>query len=73
MKAADWTKVYKNYNGKWVAVDPETSQNVPVVVATGRTLQEVLDNAAKNGWEHPLVAQIPKKVYPIVGGYRIVE
>lgn len=73
MKAADWTKVYKNYKGKWVAVDPKTSQTVPVVLASGKTLREVLDKAAKKGYKHPLVDQIPKEILPFVGGFQLVK
>ncbi|TSC90042.1 MAG: hypothetical protein G01um10145_473 [Microgenomates group bacterium Gr01-1014_5] len=73
MKAADWTKVYKNYKGKWVAVDPDTDQTVPVVVASGKTLQEVLDRAAKKGYEHPLVDRIPREIIPFVGGFHLVK
>lgn len=73
MKAADWTKVYKNYKGKWVAVDPETSQTVPVVIACGKSLREALDKAAKKGYEHPLVDHIPKEILPFVGGFCLVK
>ena len=69
MKAIDMKKVYKNYKGKWVALEGPDSNKV---VAAGWTLNEVLDKAKKKGFDLPLVTQIPKKVLPIVGPFTII-
>lgn len=66
MKALDMTKVYKDYKGKWVALEGPNSNKV---VAAGKTLNEVLKKAKQKGFDLPLVTQIPKRILPIVGPY----
>lgn len=70
MKAIDMTKVYKEYKGRWVALEGPTSNKV---VASAETLDEVLKKAKKRGFDLPLVTQIPKKVLPIVGPFAFTE
>lgn len=64
MKALDMTKVYKNYKGKWVALEGPTSNKV---IASAKTLEEVLEKAKQKGFDLPVVTQIPKEVLPIAG------
>ena len=66
MKAIDMKKVYRDYKGKWVALEGPGSNKV---VASAKTLTEVLRIAKKKGFDLPLVTQIPKKILPIVGPY----
>lgn len=66
MKAIDMTKVYSNYKGKWVVL---RSPNSNRVVAYGKDLKKVVEVAKKMGVSIPVVAQIPKKVLPIVGPF----
>lgn len=63
MKALDWTKIYKKYKGKWVALKDDEQ----TVVASGETLKEVMQKSQKKGIGHPMVTQIPHEVLPIVG------
>ena len=67
MKALDMTKVYRDYKGKWVALEGPNSNKV---VASGKTLEEVLTKAKRKGFNLPMVTQIPRKVVPIVGVYQ---
>lgn len=69
MKAIDMTKIYSNYKGKWVALEGPKSTKV---VASGKTLKEILQKAQKKGVALPLVTQIPKEVLPFVG-YCIIK
>lgn len=64
MKTIDMTKVYNNYKGKWVALKGPSSNEV---VASAKTLKDVLQKAQKKGVALPVVAQIPKEILPIVG------
>ncbi len=64
MKAIDMKKVYQEYKGKWVALDGPNSNNV---VASGKNLKKVVEEAQKKGITLPVVAQIPKEILPIVG------
>lgn len=64
MAAIDWTHIYKKYKGLWVALKgPQENE----VVATGKTLKEIIEKAEKKGVKHPLVTQVPKHLLPIVG------
>lgn len=64
MTAIDMKKVYRDYKGKWVAFDKPNSNKV---VASGKNLKKVVEEAKRKGIEIPIVAQIPKKLLPIVG------
>ena len=70
MKAIDMTKVYKEYKGKWVALEGPNSNKV---VASGKDLKKVVDTAKKRGIDLPVIAQIPKKILPLVGSSRILN
>lgn len=67
MPAIDMTKIYsnKNYKGNWVALRSFISN--PEVIAHAKTLKETLKRAGQNGFEHPVIMQIPKKIVPIIG------
>lgn len=61
--------IYKKYKGLWVAIiNWETK---PKVVASAKTLKTAMDKAQKKGYSIPLMTHIPRKVLPIVGGWRI--
>lgn len=59
----DFTKIYKSYKGKWVALSPDENK----VLAAGNTLKKILDSAKKKGHTHPIVMKIPPSVVPYVG------
>lgn len=59
----NWTNIYKKYKGLWVALKNDKK----TVVASAKTLKEVLNKAQKKGIEHPFVTQIPRKILPFVG------
>jgi hypothetical protein len=62
--AIDWTSLYETYKGKWVALkDDEVT-----VIASGSKLRDVLSDAKKNGYEHPIVTKVPKKDVVYIGG-----
>ena len=57
--ALNWSKIYKSYKGRWVALREAGDPNV---LSSGKTLGEVLKKAEKKGFQNPLVFQVPKKV-----------
>jgi len=69
MPAIDMTKIYgnKNYKGNWVAINSDTYEIKPEVIAFGKTLNAVLEKAKRKGFNLPLITRIPKKILPIVG------
>jgi hypothetical protein len=55
--AKNWTKLYKDYAGLWVAL----KSNETTVVASGKRLNSVLAEARQQGCDQPIVTKIPKK------------
>jgi len=63
MAAIDWTKIYKIYRGKWVALmDDEIT-----VISAGKTLEETSQKAKKKGFKDPIFMNVPKRLLPFVG------
>lgn len=56
MKAIDWTQMYKDYPGKWVAL----AGDQVTVLASGRTLHSALTKAEKKGYKSPIMNYVPK-------------
>jgi hypothetical protein len=59
----DWTELYRDYAGKWVALkdDEET------VIASGETLEEAQERATEKGAEDPIFTRVPEESLPFVG------
>ena len=66
MKAIDWTHIHKKYKGLWVGLkdDEET------VVASGNTINEVMEKANKKGYPQPILYKVPTKLTYFVGAFR---
>jgi len=64
--AIEWTPLFEQYKGLWVALkdDEET------VVGSGKTLQEVLEEAMNNGYDEPIVTRMPLDLIPFVGAFQ---
>ena len=52
-------KVYRDYKGKWVALEGPTSNKV---VASAKTLKKAMEEAEKKGYKLPMMMQVPKKM-----------
>jgi len=63
MAVIDCTKIYKKYKGKWMALKDDEQ----TVVASGKTLKEVMQRSQKKGLYHPVITQVPREILPIVG------
>jgi len=50
----DFLWLSKTYAGKWVALDPDTSE----VIASGSSAQEVLDKANQAGVKEPVITDV---------------
>ena len=61
--AIDWTKIYKKYKGRWVAL----KEDEKTVVASGRSAKEAWDKAQKIGYKKPILTKMPPKLLPYVG------
>lgn len=61
--AIDWTKIYKQHRGKWVAFKTDEQ----TVVASGNTAKEAMQKAHQSGYEKPILARMPDKLVAYVG------
>ena len=61
--AIDWTKIYEEYKGLWVALmDDELT-----VVASGKTAKEAWEKARAKGYKKPILTRMPEKLVTYVG------
>jgi hypothetical protein len=61
--AIDWTNIYEQYKGLWVAL----KEDEQTVVGSGKTLQEALEEASDNGYDEPIVTRMPKDLTYFIG------
>lgn len=63
MAVIDWTHIYKNYKGLWVALmDDEVT-----VITSGKTAKEVWQKAQKKGFKEPILMNVPQRLTYFVG------
>ncbi len=63
--AIDWTKIYKKYKGLWVALKDDKK----TVIASGKTVKQVMARAQEKGHVQPILFRVPTKVIPYVGSF----
>lgn len=63
--AIDWTKIYKKYKGLWVALRDDEK----TVVASGKTVKQVMKRVREKGYSQPILFRVPTKIIPYVGGF----
>lgn len=63
MKVIDWSSIYKNYKGLWVAL----AQDEVTVLASGKTAKQAWDKARKSGYEKPILTKMPLELLTYVG------
>ncbi len=63
MQAIDWSGIYKNYKGLWVAL----AKDEQTVLASGKTAKEAWDRALKKGFKKPILTRMPTKLITYVG------
>ena len=63
--AIDWTQICKKYKGLWVGLKKDQK----TVVASGKTVHEVMKIAKEKGYPKPILFRVPIKVIPYIGGF----
>jgi hypothetical protein len=63
--AIDWTQIFEKYAGLWVGLKDDEK----TVVASGKTIKEVMEEAKRKGYEQPILFKVPTEVIPYVGGF----
>ena len=63
--AIDWTDICRKYKGLWVGLKDDEK----TVVASGKTVREVMEKAHEKGYAKPILFRVPEKIIPYVGGF----
>lgn len=61
----DWTNICKKYKGLWVGFKDDEK----TVVASGKSVREVMNKAKKRRYLQPLLFRVPSEIVPYVGGF----
>ena len=63
MPTKDWTKLFKDYKGKWIALkDDEIT-----VISSGNKLSDVIQTAQNKGYQKPILTKVPRKDITYIG------
>ena len=57
------SKIVREYAGLWVGL----KKNTNVVVASGKTVVEVINKSNKKGVKDPMLFKVPSEITPYVG------
>jgi hypothetical protein len=63
--AINWTKIYNKYQGLWVALKDDQK----TVIASGKTVREVMKKAKAKNFEQPILMRVPTEILPYVGNF----
>ncbi len=59
----DWTDLYRQYRGQWVALKSDEK----TVVGSGKTAKQALDKAVARGVAEPILTKLPDRLVPYIG------
>lgn len=62
--AIDWTNICKKYKGDWIGLKDDEK----TVIASGKTVKEVMEKSQKKGFNQPILFRVPTEIIPYVGG-----
>lgn len=63
MPTKNWTKLFKDYKGQWVALkDDEIT-----VISAGNKLSDVIRTAQSKGYQKPILTKVPRKDITYIG------
>ncbi len=63
MKTVDWSNIYKNHKGKWVAL----ADDERTVLAVATDVKQVIKKALDAGHKNPILTKMPQKLLTYVG------
>lgn len=66
MKTIDWTNNFPQYKGLWVGLEEDQK----TVVASGKTVKEVIEKSKKKGFKEPILFKVPSKIVPLIGIFK---
>lgn len=62
MRPLDRTAMANKYPGKWVALKADRK----TVVSVGSSVKQVLDEAHRKGYEHPVITKMPNNILALL-------
>lgn len=65
--AIDWSQIFKKYKGLWVALKDDEK----TVIASGKTVRDVMDKSQKKGFISPILFRVPTKFIPYIGTFNL--
>ena len=63
MNIVNWGKISKKYRGLWISLKEDKKD----ILASGKSVKEVMERSAKKGNSDPVIFRVPTKVFPYVG------
>lgn len=63
--AIDWTKIYKKYNGQWIALKNDEK----TIIASGKKVEEVMKKSKEKGFDLPILFRVPIESSAYIGIY----
>jgi len=63
MKLTDWTNIYTNYKGLWVALSDDNE----TVVGSGQAPEQALDEAHAKGFANAAITYVPEEIVTFAG------
>ena len=66
MTAINWSSIYKKYKGLWVGLKDDEK----TVIASGKTVKEVMQKSQKKGYKEPILFRVPTEIIPYIGHVR---
>lgn len=61
--AIDWTRIYKKYKGKWIAL----REDEKTVITYGETVKDVMEKSQRKGVKLPILFRVPSTAIAYVG------
>lgn len=61
--SVDWTKLYQQYKGQWVALSEDES----TVLGSGKRAKDALAMAQKLGIKEPILMRLPQELHLYIG------
>lgn len=63
MPTKNWTKLFKDYKGQWIALEDDEI----TVISSGNKVSEVIRAAQSKGHQKPILTKVPRKDIAYIG------
>lgn len=63
MSEIDWTQIYKDYAGQWIALKDDEK----TVISSAKSAKDAFDTAVNSGFSSPIMMKIPAELTTYIG------